>query len=136
MPARRQFLKTAAALAGLLAIGKNLEAATIGDFPPGLIYTKKKLGRWAGKEGLHLPQVTVTGREVKIVTPHPMTRPHFIVKHTLFTPEGKFLGEKTFDFSNPAPPESTYQLPQGIKGTLWATSFCNLHDLWLTEFSV
>ena len=29
---------------------------------------------------------------------------------------------------------SSYALPEGFMGTLWATSFCNIHDLWLTEF--
>jgi len=24
----------------------------------------------------------------------------------------------------------------GFKGALWAASFCNLHDLWLTELTV
>jgi hypothetical protein len=40
--------------------------------------------------------VMVEGRNLKVVTPYPMTKEHFIVKHTLVTPEGKFLGEKTF----------------------------------------
>jgi superoxide reductase len=77
----------------------------------------------------------VEGRNVKVVTPHPMTQKHFIVKHTLVTPEGKFIGEKTFENTDPAA-ESAYEVPEGFKGTLWATSFCNLHDLWLTEFTV
>ena len=64
-----------------------------------------------------------------------MTKEHFVVKHTLVTPEGKFLGEKTFANTDSAA-ESSYQLAEGFKGTLWATSFCNLHDLWLTEFTV
>lgn len=70
-----------------------------------------------------------------MVTPHRMTEIHFIVKHTLVTPEGKFIGEKTFANTDPAA-ESSYELPEGFKGTLWATSFCSLHDLWLTEFTV
>jgi superoxide reductase len=133
--ARREFLKTAVAIAGLTAFGKTLEAATSAKFPPGLVYTKDYLGRWAGKEALHLPRVTVTGKELKIVTAHPMTKEHFIVKHTLLTPEGKVLGEKTFDYTDPAA-ESSYQLLPDLKGILWATSFCNLHDLWLTEVQV
>ena len=89
----------------------------------------------AGKEGAHAPKVTVEGGNVKVVTPHPMTQKHFIVKHTLVTPEGKFIGEKTFANTDPSA-ESSYELPEGFKGTLWATSFCNLHDLWLTEFTI
>jgi len=70
-----------------------------------------------------------------VVTPHPMTQKHFSVKHTLVTAEGKFIGEKTFENTDPAA-ESSCELPEGFRGTLWATSFCNLHDLWLTEFTV
>lgn len=111
----------------------RVEAAT--KFPPALIYTKDASGRWAGKEGTHAPQVTVQGKNVKIVTPHPMTKEHYIVKHTLVTTAGKLLGEKTFANTDPAA-ESSYQLPEGFKGSLWATSFCNIHDFWLTEFTV
>jgi len=82
-----------------------------------------------------VPKVTVEGRNVKVVTPHRMTEIHFIVKHTRVTPEGAFIGEKTFANTDPAA-ESSYELPEGFKGTLWATSFCSLHDLWLTEFTV
>ena len=87
------------------------------------------------KEGAHVPKVTVAGGKVTILTPHPMTPPHFIVKHTLLTPEGKVIGEKTFTAADPKA-ESAYDLPAGFKGKLWATSFCNLHDLWLTELTV
>jgi superoxide reductase len=104
-------------------------------FPVALIYTKEDPGRWAGKEGAHAPRVTVEGRSVKVVTPHPMTQKHFIVKHTLVTAENKFIGERIFENTDPAA-ESSYELPEGFKGTLWATSFCNLHDLWVTEFII
>lgn len=87
------------------------------------------------KEGAHVPKVTVKGGKVTILTPHPMTPPHFIVKHTLLTPEGKIIGEKTFTAADPKE-ESVYDLPAGFKGALWATSFCNLHDLWLTELTI
>jgi superoxide reductase len=135
MKGRREFLKNSLVLAGMAVTGGaiGVEAAT--TFPIGLIYTKALPGRWAGKEGIHAPKVTVEGRNLKVVTPHPMTEKHFIVKHTLMTSEGKFLGEKTFANTDSAA-ESSYQLAGGFKGTLWATSFCNLHDLWLTEFTV
>ena len=90
------------------------------------------------RKGYVLPDgrsLTVEGGKVTIVTPHPMTAQHFIVKHTLITPEGKLVGEKTFA-STGAKAESAYDLPAGFTGTLWATSFCNLHDLWLTEVTV
>ena len=133
---RREFLKGSLVLAGAAAVaGGAVRVQAASPFPVGLIYTKEAPGRWAGKEGAHAPKVTVEGRKVKVVTSHPMTEKHFIVKHTLLTLEGKVIGEKTFANTEPAA-ESSYELPAGFKGTLWATSFCNLHDLWLTEFTV
>ena len=132
---RRDFLKGSLILGVAVAAGQagNVQAGSA--FPPALVYTKDNPGRWAGKEGAHIPKVTVAGGKVTILTPHPMTPPHFIVKHTLLTPEGKIIGEKTFTAADPKA-ESTYALPAGFKGALWATSFCNLHDLWLTELTV
>jgi superoxide reductase len=135
MKGRREFLKGSLTIAAAVAAwkAKDLQAAT--TFPVGLIYTKEGLGRWAGKEGAHLPKVTVEGKTLRVVTPHPMTGKHFIVKHTLVTLEGKCIGEKTFANTG-SKAESSYALPEGFKGKLWVTSFCNLHDLWLTEFTV
>ena len=135
MNGRRQFLKGSLVIAGAAVVGSAVRVQAANAFPVALIYTKEAPGRWAGKEGAHVPKVTVEGRKIKVVTPHPMTEKHFIVKHTLVSPEGKFIGEKTFANTDPKA-ESVYELPEGFKGTLWATSFCNLHDLWLAEFTV
>lgn len=135
MKGRRDFLKGSLIFAGAAVAGRAGRAQAATKFPPALVYTKEAPGRWAGKEGLHVPVVTVDGRNVKVVTPHPITEKHFIVKHTLITPEGKFFGEKTFANTDPKA-ESSYTLPEGFTGTVWATSFCNLHDLWLAEFTV
>jgi superoxide reductase len=135
MKGRRDFLKVSLTVLGAAMVGGAVQAQAATKFPAGLIYTKDSLGRWVGKEGAHVPQVTVQGKNVKIVTPHPMTKEHYIVKHTLVTTAGKVLGDKTFAYTDPAA-ESSYQLPDGFKGTLWATSFCNIHDFWLTEFTV
>jgi superoxide reductase len=135
MNGRRAFLKGSLVFAGAAIAGSAAPVQAASTFPVALIYTKEAPGRWAGKEGAHAPKVTVEGRNVKVVTPHPMTQKHFIVKHTLVTTEGKFIGEKIFENTDPAA-ESSYALPEGFRGTLWATSFCNLHDLWLTEFTL
>ena len=132
---RRDFLKGTLAAAALAATGGAARLQAASKFPAGLVFSKDAPGRWAGKEGSHAPKATVEGRTVKILTPHPMGEKHFIVKHTLVTPEGKVLGEKTFVPTDTIA-ESSCQLPDGFKGALWATSFCNLHDLWLTEFTI
>ncbi len=135
MSSRRDFLKGSLALAGATAVTCVAGAHAATMFPPSLVYTAAAPGRWAGKEGSHAPKIIIEGRNVTILTPHPMSEPHFIVKHTLLTAEGTFLGEKTFTAANPKA-ESTYELPADFKGVLWATSFCNLHDLWLTEVTL
>ena len=135
MKGRREFLKGTLIVAGATIVGRPVRVQAAGTFPVDLIYTKEAPGRWAGKEGAHAPQATVEGRNVTVVTPHPMTQKHFIVKHTLLTPDGKIIGEKAFENTDAAA-KSSYELPEGFKGTLWATSFCNLHDLWLTEFTI
>jgi superoxide reductase len=135
MEGRREFLKGSLVFAGAAIGGSALKVQAGSTFPVAFIYTKEAPGRWAGKEGAHAPKVTVEGRNVRVITPHPMTQKHFIVKHTLVTAEGRFIGEKTFENTDPAA-ESSYKVPEGFRGTLWATSFCNLHDLWLTDFTI
>jgi superoxide reductase len=134
MKGRRDFLKLAAAAGGAAAVAGPSKLLAATAFPAGLVYTQDAPGRWKGREGAHVPKITVSGGTVKIVNTHPITPNHFIVKHTLLTPDGKVLGEKTL--TNTDTPESTFTLPDGFKGTLWATSFCNLHDLWLAELTV
>ena len=135
MKGRREFLKGSLVLAGAAVLGSAVRGQAGSTFPANLIYTKEAPGRWAGKQGGHAPIVTVEGRKVKVLTSHPMSQKHYIVKHTLMTCEGKILGEKTFANTDSAA-ESSYELPEGVEGTLWVTSFCNIHDLWLTEFTV
>lgn len=135
MKERRDFLKGSLIVAGAAVLGNAVQVQAETMFPKGLIYTKQSTGRWAGKEGAHVPVATVQGSMVTVKTPHPMTKEHYIVKHTLLTTDGKLLGEKIFTNTDAAA-ESSYTLPEGFKGTLWATSFCNIHDLWLTEFTV
>ena len=135
MNARRDFLKGSVALAGAALAGAAPCAGAAATFPAGLVYTKDAPGRWAGREATHVPKVSIEGRTVKVVTPHTMSPKHYIVKHTVQTPEGKLIGEKTFAPTDTAA-ESSFPLPDGFRGALWATSFCNLHDLWLAEFAV
>jgi superoxide reductase len=132
MQDRRDFLKTTVAAASVLAISSVPGAFAAGKaMYTNIIFTKDNPGMWAGKEGSHAPEVTVTGSKVAIVTKHPMSDKHFIVRHSLVLEDGTFVGATTF---TPAEkPESSYELPAGYKGKVYATSFCNLHDFWLTE---
>jgi superoxide reductase len=131
MKDRREFLKTSLLAAGAAVIVRPAWAsAASGGFPPGVIYTSENQGKWEGKAGSHAPKVEVKGGNVSITTAHPMSAAHFIVRHTLVAPDGTVIGAKTFSAV------SSYELPAGSAGTFIATSFCNLHDFWLTEFKV
>uniref|UniRef100_A0A832GLH1 Desulfoferrodoxin ferrous iron-binding domain-containing protein n=1 Tax=Caldimicrobium thiodismutans TaxID=1653476 RepID=A0A832GLH1_9BACT len=100
-----------------------------------IIYTKDNEGIWKGKAGSHAPIIEVQGDKVSVFTYHVMTDAHFIVRHTLIDEKGNILGSKVFT-PNDREARSTYQLPQGYKGKIYATSFCNLHDLWVSEYTV
>ncbi|MEE9613924.1 MAG: desulfoferrodoxin family protein [Thermodesulfobacteriota bacterium] len=104
-------------------------------YPSGIVYTEAAQGKWEGKAGSHAPKVSVEEGKLTIKTEHPMTEPHFIVRHTLVTEAGEVIGEKTFTAGDEEA-ASVFELPSGVEGKLFATSFCNLHDLWLTEVSI
>ena len=135
MKNRRDFLKSSVAVAIGMAIGAPKKIFAFSGYFSGMFYTKENPGKWAGKEGSLAPKVTVEGKKVTVKTPHPMTEKHYIVRHTLVSADGKVLGEKTFYPSNPKA-ISTYELPEKHSSKVYATSFCNLHDLWVTEFNV
>jgi superoxide reductase len=107
MKTRRDFIKTSLAAAAVIAVGRpGGVSASGGSFPAGVISTK-----------------------------HGMSAKHFIVRHTLVGADGLVLGEKTF-YPLDEKAVSTFELPAMHTSTLYATSFCNKHDFWLTEFSV
>jgi superoxide reductase len=132
MQDRRDFLKISATGASLLAVSAlPLSAAAVDMKFKNIIFTKNDPGKWEGKQGTHVPQVKVAGAKVSAVTKHPMSKEHYIVRHTLVLANGTFVGSKTFTPDDK--PESEYNLPAGYKGKFYVTSFCNLHDFWLAE---
>ena len=132
MANRRDFLKTSMVVAAALAAGKVSPVLASGNsLPAGLIYTSSNQGKWAGKAKSHAPVVMVAGDTYKVVTNHPMTEPHFIVRHTLVAADGEIVGEKTFT-ANDAKAASEFKVAAGKK-VLYASSFCNKHDFWVTE---
>ncbi len=135
---RRNFLKKSlVAASGVLVAGPllaNAKKMKSHKFP-GVIYTEKDQGMWVGKAEIHVPKVTMKSGKVTLFTNHPMTEPHYIVKHTLVNELGIVMGSKTFMPTDPKA-ISTYTLPPGFYGKLYATSFCNRHDFWLKEFTI
>ncbi len=132
MSDRRTFLKSTVAVAAGLALGATNVSAETGPFPSGVVYTAEDPGMWDKKVGSHAPQVSVDGDKLTIETKHPMSADHYIVRHTLVSSDGKVVGYQVF--SPDGTPKSTYATP--AKGEYFATSFCNLHDFWVTKVTI
>jgi len=134
MNKRRQFLKSSLALTAAATAAIPFSQARAVNITNGVVYTKDNPGRWSKKVASHAPMVKVSGGKIAIQTNHPMTDAHYIVRHTLVTESGNVVGEKTFTPKDKLA-VSEFKLPKGEK-KLIATSFCNQHDLWITEISV
>jgi len=137
MTDRRDFIKTGLTLASGMVLGQATTTALAASdsWPSNIVYTAENPGQWAKKVGGHLPKVSIEGNKITITTDHGMSEKHYIVRHTLVSEDGKVLGAKTF---SPSDEEavSSFELPEGPISKLYATSFCNKHDLWVTEFTV
>ena len=136
MHERRDFLKASLAFAaGAVVSSASKSLASTASFPAGVVYTADNPGQWVAKVGSHAPVVTKTGKTITVTTKHPMSEIHYIVRHTLVTEDGTVIGAITF-----APDDkeavSTYELQVNAGSKVYATSFCNQHDFWLTEFTL
>ncbi|MFQ5965105.1 MAG: desulfoferrodoxin family protein [Candidatus Scalinduaceae bacterium] len=140
MSNRRVFLKSSLAVAAGLAVGHiSPVSADSVSFPNGIVYTRTNPGKWSKKVNGHVPNVKVEGNKVTVTTTHGMTDEHYIVRHTIVSKNGDVLGEKTF-YPSDSEAKSVFELSDisskyvWVPTTLYATSFCNKHDLWVTEF--
>lgn len=135
MKNRRDFMKSSlVASAGVLAATAIPAMAKDNSVKNIYAYSANEPGRWEGKAGSHAPVVSLDGNNVTLETKHGMEEMHYIVKHTIVTSSGEVLGEQVF-FPKDKKAISTYEIKEkGMK--LFALSFCNLHDLWVTEFTV
>jgi len=112
--------------------------AELNQIPENIIYTKERPGVWKGKDGSHLPVVTSVKEggvlKVTVETKHGMNAAHYIVRHAIITETGEVLGAKTFSADDK--PVSTYEIKLETLAkspNVFVTSYCNLHDLWLTH---
>ena len=131
---RRDFMKTSfvASAAVMTAVMPSMAEE---NTPKNIFaYSKSNQGRWEGKAGSHAPVVTIEGSKISVETKHGMADTHYIVKHSIVTESGEVLGENVF-FPSDKKAISTYEI-KGKHTKLYALSFCNLHDLWVSEYSV
>ena len=132
---RRNFLKGAISATAVVGTA-NISQVFAGDHNAmlGIVYSKENPGKWSKKVAGHLPSIKIDGDKVSVETDHGMSNKHYIVRHTLVSEAGETIGSMTFTPADEA--KSSYTLPKGYKGKLYATSFCNKHDFWLAETSV
>lgn len=135
MADRRDFIKCGLIAGSALLIGGVSSAGGTAAPYTNIVYTADNPGKWGKKLGSHLPSITIDGSNVTVFTKHPMSEKHFIVKHTLVLDDGSVVGAKVFTGTDKEA-KSSYELPAGYKGKIFATSFCNLHDFWLNETTV
>jgi superoxide reductase len=136
MQTRRDFMKTSAlATAGVLGATAIPALAKEEGVKSIFAYSAARPGRWDGKAGSHAAVVSIDDGKVTLETKHGMAEMHYIVKHTIVTAEGEVLGEQVFFPKTDKKAISVHDI-KGNHEKLYALSFCNLHDLWVTEFSV
>lgn len=144
MDNRRNFLKSASIAvpgsiaAAFMATGCNtasneVECAAniIGCLPANVIYSAANPGIWKGKAGSHAPAVS----NGTIVTKHGMSPEHYIVRHSLVTLEGESVFTHTFAYDD-KDAVSRFDITKVKAGKYLAFSFCNKHDLWVSEVTV
>ena len=133
---RRNFLIGSAVAAAVATLSDTAQAVGGSTTlpPKNLLFSNDNAGKWEAKKGSHVPKIEVAGAKVRISTKHSQSEDHYIVRHTLLLSDGTVVGSTTFTPENK--PVSEYDLPANYKGSIFATSFCNRHDLWLNETTI
>lgn len=134
---RRYFLlgtASAAASATVVSLGgcAQIDEDTSSPTPTNnIIFTQDNGGIWSEKKGSHLPNIEVIAGKITVTTDHAQSDEHYIARHTVLLDDGTVVGATTF--SPLDVPVSEHELPAEYRGVIYATSFCNKHDLWLSE---
>ncbi len=139
---RRDFIGLSVAGVGASLLSSKLVAAETGQqsMAGGVYYTKENPGRWSKKIAGHLPNIEIQRNggkiTVQVVTAHGMDGyKHYIVKHVLLDQDYNYLDEKMFDPMKDEAPISSFEL-KNYKGTVYALSMCNKHDVWMNEAKI
>ncbi|MCF6252999.1 MAG: hypothetical protein L3J75_17295 [Methylococcaceae bacterium] len=139
---RRDFIGLSVAGVGASLLSSKLVAAETGQqsMAGGVYYTKENPGRWSKKIAGHLPNIEIQRNggkiTVQVVTAHGMdSYKHYIVKHVLLDQDYNYLDEKMFDPMKDEAPISSFEL-KNYKGTVYALSMCNKHDVWMNEAKI
>ena len=127
---RRNFLKMA------LPRGAAAVWVLVANLPGNVIYSEAEQGIWQGKAGSHAPVLTTKGDKGIIETKHGMSPAHYIVRHSIVDHADNVVFRHTFKYDDKEA-KSSFDLSLLKKGEKYiALSFCNKHDLWMSEVSV
>lgn len=100
-----------------------------------IFYTADAPGRWAGKQGGHVPMIERTGSAIEVTTGHPMDGyNHYIIKHVILDQHFAFVREIMFDPAKDSP-VSEHDIA-GLEHVVYAVSLCNKHDAWLNALEL
>ncbi len=90
-------------------------------------------GKWKGKEGSHIPQVTMHEGEgaITLFTKHPMSKSHWITAHYLKDQNGDIIGFQLYEGTD-AEARHRFEIPKGTT-RITAYSHCNKHGDWKAE---
>ena len=90
-------------------------------------------GKWKGKEGSHIPRVTLHKGEgaITLFTKHPMSKKHWITAHYLKDQNGDIIGFKLYKGTDPEA-RHRFEIPKGTT-RITAYSHCNKHGDWKAE---
>jgi superoxide reductase len=132
---RRNFLKMAVPAGAVSLLASGCES-TPASLPGNIVYSEANQGVWQGKAGSHAPVLTTAGDQGVLETKHGMSPAHYIVRHTIVTEAGEVIFSNTFSYDDKEA-KSTFELSLLKKGQKYiALSYCNKHDLWMSEVSV
>ena len=97
------------------------------------LYTLEDPGEWAGKEAVHIPEITLNEGEgsVTVVVNHVMEAEHYIPLIYIRNQFGFIVGFQEFGAEEPAA-TATFNLPAGTT-EVTAFGFCNLHNNWKND---
>ncbi len=105
-------------------------SAMVSKFEAAGVMTMEHPGKWKGKEGSHIPQVTMHKGEgaITLFTKHPMSPKHWITAHYLKDQDGKLIGFQLYEGTDKEA-RHRFMIPKGTT-RITAYSHCNKHGDW------
>ncbi len=88
-------------------------------------------GKWAGKEGKHVPLVSRVGERVTVTVNHPMSAAEDHWTEWIFATDaaGTVVAAAHFAVTDPAPPRFEFDFGDAAT-SLTVYAYCNKHGLW------